>query len=232
MDTCLLTSLLLAAISLHKNKSQMFDGISIDRIKKIRINSSLIMFQSGTEKIRQYDITDQMIVRNLVTGLMGDRGVCISHKERSGEHEHAYIDKRTDEFCSHLTTESSSGKSRHKSKISANVDILDKVGEVFGSKNKFESVCDVARAYRYCEIEGYKAVLLETPTVKKRTLYFDLRVDQHVMSSSAFERSECLIGVIMKKGRLVNVLIRDKGVVKKISDVNFNKKIQHLFSIF
>ena len=224
--------MLLAAISLRKNKSQVFNEIAAKKkkIRRIRINSSQIMLQpDAAKKLRQDDITNSKIV-NLVTKLLGDRGVNVAHKKTS-EHDHVYIDKLRDELCLQRTTKSSSGKSEHKNKVSGNIDILNKVEEVFGPKNKLQCVQNIAHTYRYCKINGYNAVLPKDPTMRNQTLCFDMEVNQQVMSPSEFEKSKCLIGAVMKKGQLLNVLIKDGGRIKKISDKNFSKKIQHLFTL-
>ena len=225
--------MLLAAIGLRKNIPQV-DGISTKTIRRIRIkssNSSLITFQpDAAKKLRLDDITDSKIV-NLVTKLLGDRGVTVAHKEKTNEHDHVYIDKLRDEFCLQWTNISASGKPEHGNKVTDNINIINKVEEVFGSKNEFECVQDVVRSYRYCEIIGYNAVLTKDPVVKNQTLYFSLQVDQDDMSPCSFAESKCLVGAVMKKGRLVNVLIRDEGSIKKISDKNFNIKMQGLFSL-
>lgn len=221
--------MLLAAIGLRKNIPQ----ISAKNIKRIRINSSLnsslIMFQpEAAKKLQRSDITDPKIV-NSVTKLLGDNGVSIAHNKKTNEHDHAYIDKITNEFCLQRTIKSSGSKSQHGNKVSAEIDILNKVEEMFDPENKLKCVQDVAHAYRYHKINGYNAVLSKDPTVKNRTLYFSLQVDQHDMSSSSFEKSECLIGVVMKNGLLVNVLIRDGEGIKKIFDDNLNIEMQDPF---
>lgn len=164
--------------------------------------------------------------------MLGEKGVLISHQERSDKHEHSYINALAGEFCSHVTTESLSGKSRHRDKLSKDIKVPDKMKDVFTPNEKLESVHDVASAYRYCDIECYCTKLVQNPIVRKRTLYFGMESKQQVMPPSSFKSSDCLVGVVMKKGWPINVLIKVEDDIKRISDANFNKKIQRLFSIF
>lgn len=220
-------ALLLASVGLRNDVPVMPVKLPSAKIKKMYINSKLVLILRPPKKIPLTDINSKTSVKDVLVKILSGGGIIIPHTDST--HEDSYIHSKTGKFGTLLTNESASGKSRHSGKVEVEDDDLNKLSMLFGASTNTERVHDIAREYPGSEIIAYDPRLSQSPLVKSRALYFELQENRDRMPLDLFERSGYLIGFVWKKGTIIDIVVNHDGYIKKFDD-NFKNNLSAAFS--
>lgn len=200
------------------------------KIKKIKVNSSLIFFMDSISEVPK-SIDECKSIKEIVALAIPRDGIGVPWLGSGESHLHGYVDSKTGKITAHETYEKAPKKSRHSSKMTADDAALRKMWDMITDVKEQKTISDVSKTYPNSKIMSYDPTV-QQPTIKDQTLHFKLEPNKKCMSPKSFECSDRLFGVVVRKNTILAILVNQDKQIEEIAGIDSIKKSQDVLSFF
>ena len=229
LTECLLRSALLLASIRYRDRQPSLPAKKSGRtIRKIRVNSSQIIFGGSTKLTSGINIENCPTIKDILQKCIPGSNFNIKHIE-SGQkyHQHAYIKTQTGKLTTQLTEESEEGN-RHSGEISADDDALGKLWGLFCENEDKKTIENLPKTYPRADIYSYDPYV-KSVDIKDRTLLIKVSENCVCHQSHTFRSSGRLLGAVVRGKQVIAIIINHDNQIIEMMDKYSIKKYEDAF---